>query len=71
MIFDMEHYLRMSDFVKMGKMVLERFAIACTGLRARVETQDLASRRKILRLYSRTFSSLTTPQTGRLNKSGD
>ena len=36
--------------------ILERFAIASTGLRARV-------------VYSRTFPSLTTPQTRRLNKS--
>jgi hypothetical protein len=35
---------------------LERFAIACTGAVARV-------------VYSRTFPSLTKPQTGRLNKS--
>ena len=36
--------------------ILARFAIACTGIRARVA-------------YSRTFPDQTKPQTGRLNKS--
>jgi hypothetical protein len=30
-IYDLEHYLRMRDFVKMGKRGLQRFAGECSG----------------------------------------
>jgi len=31
MIYDLEHYLRMRDFMKMGKRGLQRFAGECSG----------------------------------------
>jgi len=40
-IFDVEHYLRMRDFVKMGKRVLFRYIGLCLARRSAVLAKDL------------------------------